>query len=210
MITIQTTGGIAYVPDNWHEVTLEGFYLAFCEQDLNLLIEGESTEAIELAKPYTCLSFDNVAISPDCIDVSAVVAKFPRMRWHKFLQLEFAINEHDAGKIVGLFDNTFTAEQLNAMPCPIAIQALTDLLNAYHGFLSNYKMEAMITDEMINAGIEQVNQLGAWISIMELGEAYGLDPDVIVKWNIEKVYTDLFVRYTKAEYSRKLQEQNKK
>ena len=37
MIEIQTTKGIAYVPNSWHEVTLEGFYHAWQNGDIDLL-----------------------------------------------------------------------------------------------------------------------------------------------------------------------------
>jgi hypothetical protein len=210
MIEIETTKGIAYVPNSWHEVTLEGFYHAWQNGDIDLLISGESKEAIELAKPYSCLSFDSVDISVNGANVDKIVEKFGKMRWAKSLELEICIRSKNAGSIIALFDKTFTAEQLNEMPCTYSVKALISLLNSYHSFLKPFAMEAMYNQAQINAGVQELQGLGTWLTIQELAEAYSLDPDVVLRWNIQKVYVDLFARHKKAEYVRRLNEQAQK
>jgi hypothetical protein len=210
MIEIQTTKGIAYVPNSWHEVTLEGFYHAWQNGDIDLLISGESNEAIELAKPYSCLSFESIDISANCANVDNIVQKFGKMRWAKFLELEMCIRSKNAGNVIASFHKTFTSEELNQMPCTYSVKALMDLLNSYHGFLKPFAMEARYSQAQINAGVQELQTLGTWLTIQELAEAYSLDPDVVLRWNIQKVYVDLFARHKKAEYVRQLNEQANK
>jgi hypothetical protein len=207
MITIQTTEGIAYVPEFWSEVTLSGFYHAWSESDATLLIEGETLAAIEIAKPYTVLNFDAVSYTHDCVNVDNIVQNFGLVEWHKFLELEQGIQAKDAGSILQTFDNTFTAEEYNAMPCTYGVNAVIQLLTAYHDFLQPYKMSVEYSEAQLNAGVERLAKLGVWGAISGIAETYGLDPEQVLAWNVRKVYTELFYRHEKSMYLQRLNEQ---
>jgi hypothetical protein len=207
MLVIETTHGFASIPQSWYEVTIEEFYFAWTSENIGLLIKTDSDEARQLTLDYLDLSFDAIPIAKDCVNVDKVVNNFGKMRWWRFIQLENAISKKDA---IGIIGNFADKKQLAGLPTPKVVNALMQILNAYHGFLSNFKMEAMYSQQQINAGVQDLNKLGSWISISEIARDYGLNPNIVLKWDISTVYVDMYTRYKVAEYTRALNEQNQK
>jgi hypothetical protein len=207
MLVIETTHGKASIPQSWYEITIEEFYHAFCENDIALLIQADNEEARQLTSEYLTLSFDSIPIALDCVNVDKVVNNFGKMRWWRFIQLETAISKKDA---IGIIGNFADKKQIAGLPTPKVANALMQILNAYHSFLSNFKMEAMYSQQQINAGVQDLNKLGSWISISEIARDYGQDPNTVLKWDISTVYVDMYTRYSVGQYTKRLNEQNQK